>query len=99
MGRGKALIYTDEIKEFIVNNQFGISRQELTLLINSRFHTDYTAEQIKSYCSRNKLKNGISGYFVKGQPSYNKGVPIKKEMYEKLKGTMFNIFRHKQNQL
>lgn len=89
MGRGVALTYSEEVKSFIRDHQYGISRKELTSQVNQKFGTDFNTININAYCKRNKLCNGFDGRFVKGQPSHNKGVPMPKEIYEKAKTTMF----------
>lgn len=65
--------YTEEMRQFISNNVKGISNAELAGLFNKRFHTNVTTSQIKAYKANHHLSSGLTGHFVKGQPSHNKG--------------------------
>lgn len=68
-----ANLYSNEANEFISKNYIGTGHQEMADLLNSMFDTDYTKEQIKGYYARFKLDSGLSGQFIKGQKSWNKG--------------------------
>lgn len=81
--------YTDEMREFILVNYKGITAQELADRFNAKFGTDVSADKMKSYKGNHKLNSGLTGRFVKGQVSHNKGVKMSKEVYEKAKHTMF----------
>lgn len=85
----KKKLFPDEIKEFILQNYKGIGNIELKDLINNKFGTCFTTEQMKNYKSRHKLDSGLNGQFVKGQIPPNKGKKMSPEMYEKCKATMF----------
>lgn len=65
--------YPPEIAEFIRENVVGRSKRELANLLNERFGTDYTEEQIKSYTARFKLRNGRDCRIKPGTPPPNKG--------------------------
>jgi len=81
--------YTDEMKQFILDNYKGRYNQELADLFNQKFNTNVTSRTIKSYKANNKLNSGLSGKFRKGQAPHNKGKKMPKEVYEKVKHTMF----------
>lgn len=81
--------YTDEMKQFILDNYKGRYNQELADLFNQKFNTNITSRTIKSYKANNKLNSGLSGKFRKGQAPHNKGKKMPKEVYEKVKHTMF----------
>lgn len=81
--------YTDEMKQFILDNYKGRYNQELADLFNQRFNTNITSRTIKSYKANNKLNSGLTGKFRKGQIPHNKGKKMPKEVYEKVKHTMF----------
>ncbi len=81
--------YTNEIKQFILDNYKGISTAELVDRINKNYNIKATVSQLQSYKKSHNLKSGYSTRFIKGQPSYNKGVKMTKEIYEKAKPTMF----------
>jgi hypothetical protein len=81
--------YTDEMKQFILDNYKGRYNQELADLFNQKFNTNITSRTIKSYKANNKLNSGLTGKFRKGQIPHNKGKKMPKEVYEKVKHTMF----------
>lgn len=87
--KGYSFIFSDEIKEFILQNYKGIGNEELKDLINKNFGTSFTTEQIKRYKQRKKLDSGLTGYFPKGNVPQNKGKKMSPEIYEKCKATMF----------
>lgn len=67
-------LFEKEIEQFIVDNITGISVKELTEKVNTSFGTMYSVGQIRSYKSRNGLKNGMDAQFKKGSIPHNKGV-------------------------
>ena len=77
-----AMRYTQEMKNFILENYKGTYSQELADKFNQRFNTDVTAKQILAYRKNNHLKSGLSGLFWKGQPAHNKGKKMSKETYQ-----------------
>ena len=81
--------YTDEMKQFILDNYKGRYNQELADLFNQKFNTNITSRMIKSYKANNKLNSGLTGKFRKGQTPHNTGKKMPKEVYEKVKHTMF----------
>lgn len=52
-------IWTDEIIEFVKKNHYGLYRQELADLVNARFGTSYTANQVKILKAKFKLDSGV----------------------------------------
>lgn len=82
--------YTEEMREFILENYKGIYAKDLAARFNARFGTDVTAEQMKSYKCNHKLNSGLDGRFQKGNIPNNKGKKISPEVYEKVKPTMFH---------
>ena len=92
-GAPRAKVYSEtfpeEICRFIENNYQGTGHQEMANLIQEKFGQEYTKQQIKSYYANHDLNSGLTGHFVKGQPSHNKGVKMSPEVYEKAKATMF----------
>lgn len=81
--------FPEEICRFIENNYQGTGHQQMADLIRQEFDREYTKQQIKRYYNNHHLNSGITGHFVKGQPSHNKGVKMSPEVYEKAKATMF----------
>jgi hypothetical protein len=96
--RPNARITTPEIDLFILEHYKGTGHQEMADMVNERFGTSYTKEQIKCYYSRNKLNSGLTGYFKKGSVPFNKGKkydeiipdPVRRaEVLERMKPTQF----------
>ena len=77
------------MKQFILDNYKERYNQELADLFNQKFNTNITSRMIKSYKAKNKLNSGLTGKFRKGQTPHNKGKKMPKEVYEKVKHTMF----------
>ena len=66
-------LYPPEIAQFIRENVTGRSMKELANLLNEKFGTDYTTEQIKAYTARFKLRNGRDCRIKPGTIPPNKG--------------------------
>ena len=86
---GYGMTYTDEMRQFILDNYKGIYAKELAERFNERFGTNVTADAMKSYKTRYGLKSGLTGCFPKGHVPANKGKKMSPEVYEKCKKTMF----------
>lgn len=69
-----ARITTPEMDKFILKHYKGTGHRAMAEMVNAKFGTNFTAEQIKGYYHRNKLDSGLTGYFPKGQPSWTKGL-------------------------
>ena len=87
--RPEIKITTPEMDAFILANYVGTGHQAMADLVNERFGTAFTKEQIKAYYARNKLNSGLTGYYPKGHTPDNKGKKLRPDIYEKCKGTMF----------
>ncbi|QHI16202.1 HNH endonuclease signature motif containing protein [Acinetobacter haemolyticus] len=72
MPKGQAIKYTSEQLAYIQAN-CSKTRKELTLDVNLIFLTDFTVNQIKSLCTRNKWNTGRTGCFEKGDKPWNTG--------------------------
>lgn len=59
--------------EYIKNNSWHVSSQELADNVNAKFGTNYTAKQMKSYRQRYGIKSGLTGWYQKGHAPGNKG--------------------------
>lgn len=51
-------IYSKEQVEFLTENYKGVSSKELAELVNKKFNTNFTPQQILGFKSRRKLKSG-----------------------------------------
>lgn len=81
--------YTDEMRQFILENNQGIYAQELADRFNKRFGTNVKVSQMKAYRKNHHLACGLSGQFPKGNTPHNKGKKMPEDVYEKVKRTMF----------
>ena len=86
---GKPINWTDEMKQFIGDNYYGITTADLTDRLNEHFGTQINWTAVAGYKKRNNLSNGIDARFKKGHTTHNKGKKMPAEVYEKAKGTMF----------
>lgn len=68
-----ARLLTPEQHQFLENNVKGVGNQELTDLINEKFGTDFSMQQIKTYKKNHNLSSGLTGHFPKGHVPINKG--------------------------
>lgn len=66
-------LYPVEIREFINSNYKGIGPKDMGELLNKKFKTNYTKNQIKNYYKTNKLNSGLDGRMKKGNIPWNKG--------------------------
>jgi len=60
--------YSEEVKKFIAENVQGITTQELAILVNAKFGTDFTENKMKCFKANHGLKSGRKGIPV-GRPS------------------------------
>lgn len=86
---GYGMKYTDEMRQFILDNYYGIKTEELTDRFNVRFGTQLSYTAMGAYKKRYKLISGLPRHFLKGHVPANKGQKMSPEVYEKCKGTMF----------
>ena len=82
-------VYTKEEREFMRSFVPGHSYNEIRNAFIEKFGWQITISQIKGYIGNHHLNTGRTGKFQKGHAAHNKGVPMKKEVYEKAKVTMF----------
>lgn len=73
-GEGKKLLSSQE-EQFILDNYKGTGHQAMADMLNEKFGTSYTKEQMKGYYARNKLDSGLRSRFTKGHDTWNKGKP------------------------
>lgn len=85
--------YTQEQKQFIIDNNYGKYAKELAELFNQRFNTNITAKEIKYFRQNHRLNSGLTGQFEKGHITHNKGKKqiefMSKEAIERTKATRF----------
>ena len=81
--------FPEEIAKYIQENYCGIGPKEMALILNSRFGSNYTREQLSTYYKNHNLNSGLTGYFSKGHVPANKGKPMPEDQYKKCAATMF----------
>lgn len=59
--------------EFVRDNSWGVSSEDMAQMVNEKFGTDFSATAIKQFRQRNKIKSGLTGWFRKGRAPGNKG--------------------------
>ena len=64
---------TPEMDEYIKSINFMRTAKEVATMVNEKFGTNFTYEQIKRYRGRNHLNSGLTGRFEKGHIPDNKG--------------------------
>ncbi len=87
--KGRYLLFTEEIAEFIKENVKGKTNKDLTELVNKTFKKNYTIQQIDTFKTNHHITSGTKGYFPKGHVSWNKGKKMTAEVYAKAAPTMF----------
>ena len=65
--------FSDEIINFMRENAKGKSNIELTEMVNKRFNSDFSVQQIEGVKARKKILSGLTGQFEKGNIPWNKG--------------------------
>jgi hypothetical protein len=67
----KLHIWTKEEKEYLKQITPGHHYREIQELMNKKFNSDFTLEQIKGAINRYKLNTGFNGQFKKGHEPWN----------------------------
>ena len=80
--------YPERVCKFIEDSYMGTGYEQMRGMVNDRFGTNYSKEQIKSYYKNHHLNSGLKGDLEKGR-GWNKGKKMSPEQYAKCKGTMF----------
>ena len=80
--------YPERVCQFIEDSYMGTGYEQMRGMVNDRFGTNYSKEQIKSYYKNHHLNSGLKGDLEKGR-GWNKGKKMSPEQYAKCKGTMF----------
>lgn len=75
MPKGTAIKYTKEMEDFL-HSHTHMFRGEMTELFNQTFGTNISRRVLNAKCERIGALTGRNGRFVKGQPSWNKGLEL-----------------------
>lgn len=78
-----------EQENFVRQEAFGKTTEELTLLLNQKFGTSFSEKQIRSWKTRHRVSSFLSGRFEPGHPSWNKGKKMSDSTRAKVKRTWF----------
>lgn len=65
--------YPQGMHEFIRDNSWGVSSQEMADMCNEKFGTSWTKTGMKQFRQRHGIKSGCTGWYQKGHPPGNKG--------------------------
>lgn len=87
--RVESKLFPPEIEGYILENHEGNGPKAMTEMLNGRFGTAYTTQQVKSYYGNHGINSGTDGRFRKGHTPSNKGMRMPPGTYEKVRGTMF----------
>ena len=66
-------LFTDEQAQFVRDSYKDISMLEMAALLNDRFGTNRTREQLKCFVANRHITSGRTGCFPKGNKSWNTG--------------------------
>lgn len=66
-------LLTEDQERFLKEHVKGLTNQEITDLINKKYHTTLTTQQIKNYKHNHHYSSGLNGQFQKGHIPANKG--------------------------
>lgn len=83
------LVYSEETIDFVRKNCKGKTRSEMQELLKKELGLEFTLMQVKYLYRQPGVHSGITGCFVKGQPSHNKGKKMTEEQKAKIAATMF----------
>lgn len=65
--------YPQGMYEFIRDNSWGVSSEEMAQMVNERFGTNWNKGTMKTFRQRHGIKSGVTGWFQKGRSPGNKG--------------------------
>lgn len=75
--RGYRKVYSktfpEEVAVFIRENYVGVGPKEMAAVLNEKFGSSYTKEQVKTYYNNHDLNSGLTGRYEKGNVPYTKG--------------------------
>ena len=84
--------FTDEMRSFIMEHSNGVGSQELTVMLNERFSTSFSLEQVTSIRYRLGAKSGLDCRFKKGLPNAGEQFRFKKGHVPAIKGRTWDDF-------
>ena len=69
----KSKIFNKDQVKFISESYKEMSRKDLLSALNEKFGLSITLNQLVAFVKNHKINSGRTGYFVKGQKSWNTG--------------------------
>ena len=66
--------------EYIRDNSWGVSSQEMADMVNGKFGTNFTAQRMKVFRQKNGIRSGLTGWFQREHAPGNKGKKIDEYM-------------------
>ena len=71
--RPKNQIWTDDMREFVIENYEGLTTSKLQKLVNEKFNLNLTNQQVRAFKQRQRLASGVNTQFGEGHVPANKG--------------------------
>jgi len=71
--KGVSKLFTPPQVQFLKDHYGELSRKELTAALNEKYATTFKESQVAGFLKSNKIRSGRTGYYTKGQKSWNKG--------------------------
>lgn len=68
--------YPQGMFEFIRDNSWNVSSEEMARMCNEKFGTNWTKTGMKQFRQRHGIKSGMTGWYQKGHPPATKGKTI-----------------------
>lgn len=69
----RSKLFPEEVAVFILENYKGIGPKQMAAVLNEKFGSSYTKDQLKSYYNNHNLNSGLTGRYEKGNVPYTKG--------------------------
>lgn len=69
-----------EMKNFIIQNTWHVSSQDMADMVKKEFGIEMTARQVKGFRQRHNIRNGLRGWYQKEHEPANKGKTIDEYM-------------------
>lgn len=69
----RSKLFPEEVAVFILENYKGIGPKQMAAVLNEKFGSSYTREQVKTYYNNHDLNSGLTGYYEKGNTPWTKG--------------------------
>lgn len=66
-------LFPQEVYDFIHDNYIGTGPLEMSRILNEKFGTTYSKQQIKGFYRHHGLNSGLDGKYTEGHASWNKG--------------------------